>query len=539
MEQKVQTPVEPGADATTGPGGSRPTKIGPRIRLRRRRSGTPMFESGEHTFLGNSATLHFEGGDVEASARHLQLMNGLQLTYGNILALGGDFYGDPKQPISDGSTPGEREARFRAAFQMLAADERATREVPLILQVMGEEIAAVNLALRSGRQPSAAYRALGDSLSKKWNRITGGGRLWVPPGRYLKLAATNWDHFVQHAILAYQAGHHAAMLVAIDAHSLDDAAERESALATAYAMNAFADHFMTDLFSAGHMRTPRRALYECSALRREGSGYAARYMHDEDSMWGLYVTNRRGDSWIAYGDKKFGDSYDSDNARMVMDAVQASIDEVYAAFDTGACPEHPDDYAALRITPRIDALMDRRHPGNFAAYFVIGDDGAVLARTNPRDLEDFRWDAQWTVLTALANQKRIGHHTAPPGRFLPAPPEAPALSGWTSNTSSPPTWKNGTRVRYAASFFENYRPPGAASETEQWGPACNESDRSPWSDWADVDGHYKPTVTIPIDPTGRAAGRRIYRQFEGAAPQLVGQVDDNTTADYADVADEA
>jgi hypothetical protein len=34
--------------------------------------------------------------------------------------------------------------------------------------------------------------------------------------------------------------------------------ETNDTLMFAYAMNAFADHFLEDSFSAGHMRTPRR-----------------------------------------------------------------------------------------------------------------------------------------------------------------------------------------------------------------------------------------------------------------------------------------
>src|SRR5690606_39009779 len=132
---------------------------------------------------------------VPASERYLQLENGLRLTYGNILALGGAVYGIQNRPISVPKNQQQREIRLQAAFRTLAEDERAVKEVPLILKVLDEEITAVNAALLAGRQPSAAYAVLGDSLSKKWNHITGGGSNWFPAGRYLQLATTNWDHF--------------------------------------------------------------------------------------------------------------------------------------------------------------------------------------------------------------------------------------------------------------------------------------------------------------------------------------------------------
>lgn len=544
MAPSTQVPTPP--DAGGGhieSSGFKASKIGPRIKRWLRGRRTPMFESGEHTYVGNCATLYFGADDPEvpasergvpASERYLQLENGLRLTYGNILALGGDFYGIPDRPISDGENQQQREFRFQAAFRTLAEDERAVKEVPLILKVLDEEITAVNAALLAGRQPSAAYAVLGDSLSKKWNRITGGGPNWVPAGRYLQLAATNWDHFVQHAVAAYQAGHRSAMLEAIRARGIEDDDERESALATAYAMNAFADHFMTDLFSSGHMRTPRRALYDGSLLPKEGSGYAARYMHDEDSMWGLYIYNRRGDTWIAYGDKKFGDSYNATNAALVMDAVQASIDEVYAAFTTGTFPDRPDQYAALKITPHIEAFQEPRHPGNFAAFFIVDDTGAVLARNDYGKLDDYRWNANWTVPGTLVRQMWWAHKTAPPERFLAPPAVAPSIQQWTSSDPSPPAWRDGARVRYAVSYFNEFWTPGRWYEWDEWGPAFNESDRGDWSDWAEVKGQYKPVIDIPIDGTGRAQGRVVYRQFKGAAPQRIGQVDDNTTTQYTD-----
>ena len=42
------------------------------------------------------------------------------------------------------------------------------------------EIDAVNKALNEGKPASAAYKALGDTLSEKWNRITGGGSFIWP-----------------------------------------------------------------------------------------------------------------------------------------------------------------------------------------------------------------------------------------------------------------------------------------------------------------------------------------------------------------------
>ena len=70
------------------------------------------------------------------------------------------------------------------------------------------------------------------------------------PG-YLGLAQINWDHFGPDARTAYNAGHAVALVAAAVIGDLN----------YAYTLNAFADHFLEDSFSAGHMRTPLRMLH--------------------------------------------------------------------------------------------------------------------------------------------------------------------------------------------------------------------------------------------------------------------------------------
>ena len=55
-------------------------------------------------------------------------------------------------------------------------------------------------------------------------------------------------------------------------------------------------------------------------------------MHDEDNKYGLRVTNLRGDKWIAYGDGMLLEGKSRDNLRIVVKAVQISVDQVYEAY---------------------------------------------------------------------------------------------------------------------------------------------------------------------------------------------------------------
>jgi hypothetical protein len=349
------------------------------------------FEGGEHTAIGDNTLLRFvkDAPAIPASQVELHLPNGLALSYGQIVSLGGDFYGIADQPISDGATPAERVQRFANAFNSLAVLPASNAEARQILAVMQKEIAAVNQAIQDGKQPHEAYDALGDTLSEEWNRITGGGSFvsaLFPLGRYLKLAANNADHFAEGALAAYIAGHTVAVQQAILAKNSAD----ETQLELAYAMNAFADHYLTDLFSAGHLRVPRRELAAVVTPSDLGS-LITRFMHDEDSKFGLNVRNGDGDQWRAYGDKRYFDAIDSINRMHVNQAVQASADEIFAAYLSGIAPS-PGNFAALKKLPDLQAALNPA--GNFSPLFKV-ESSKVLRRKDVNNLNDTATVDDW------------------------------------------------------------------------------------------------------------------------------------------------
>ena len=349
------------------------------------------FEGGEHTAIGDNTLLRFvkDAPPIPASQAELHLPNGLALTYGQVVALGGDFYGIPDQPISEGSTAADRVQRFTNAFNSLAVLPASNAEAKLILGVMQKEMAAVKQAIKDGKQPHEAYDALGDSLSEEWNKITGGGSFvsaLYPLGRYLKLAANNADHFAEGALLAYIAGHTAALQQAVIAHHTGD----DTSLELAYAMNAFADHYLTDLFSAGHLRVPRKQLAAVVTPSDLGS-LITRFMHDEDSKFGLNVRNGHGEQWHAYGDKRYFDAIDSANRAQVNLAVQVSADEVFAAYLSGIAPS-PANFAALKRLPDLQAVLNPT--GNFSPLFKVEGD-KVLRRKDVNNLNDTATVDDW------------------------------------------------------------------------------------------------------------------------------------------------
>jgi hypothetical protein len=503
------------------------TAVPTRSALHRRRRHRPVtppgqvgFEGGEHTAIGDSAMLYFAQGDPGDVAWNVQLHlpNGAQFTYGQIVALGGDFYGVPARPISDGTTPEDRIARFVAAFETLATNPAAVAESKEILAVMKIEIDAVNAALFDGQPASTAYAKLGDSLSYKWEFIT--------KGRYLSLAAVNWDHFSQHAVSAYQAGHAAALAQAVVAHGSPQRDQR-ARLELAYAMNAFADHFLSDLFSAGHVRTPRKELYEISSVHLAASALA-RFMHNEDSRYGLNVSNQQGVSWRAYGDDRYFDSVDNQNLTLVDQTVQLSADEVFQAFLSGQAPD-PGSYQALSWIVDLGAVQDYEDFARNNAPLFIKDDAGVWPRKGINDLSDHEWPHDlWTAPTLLTRFQATYKPPYPlPGHVHP-PASAPVIAGWNSAVQVPPDWLAGNSVRYAVSFLVL-----ATGE---------ESDLGPWSGWAALDGGYEATLaSVPVDAEKIATARRVYRQFAIAGGTRtftvpIGIIPDNSSTTFADTA---
>jgi hypothetical protein len=206
------------------------------------------FEYAEHCWLGDSLRLQGHDSEADKTARMnpFKLENGLQVTYGQINGLAGDFFGT-YDPICDGSSAKEQQKRFRAAHDSLAKRPLDKFKAHQVLKLLQKESKAILDAYEAKAQPiSDEYKKIPDETVQF--------QLWTTIGSgpsYLRLAAMNLDHFGADARKAYNAGHAAA---------LEEASRKN--LQLAYTMNAFADHFLEDSFASGHFRTPRRKLFE-------------------------------------------------------------------------------------------------------------------------------------------------------------------------------------------------------------------------------------------------------------------------------------
>lgn len=350
------------------------------------RQPTELFDSGEHAII--PLTLPFKNGPQDARTYQMRYMNGLSLTYGQILALAGDFYADPAHPISNQSTPAARINQVQSNVNSLIVAPAAATLVPRILAVMQKEIDAMAPMAWRGLPPHSVYST--QWFDYQYNGLTGGSYMtFMSPGTYLLIAATNWDHFGPDAISSYIAAHSLAINIAMTATN-------DETLCWAYAANAFADHYLTDLFSAGHVRTPRRQMYarqfpngtqnpvpdDYNSTTSGMSGVVAKAMHDEDSVNGLWVGNANGDYWLAFGDGRYRDSANYANAALVQQAVSLSIADVWWAYTAALNPD-PSTFSALKIVPNNWSTSVNYSP------MLVATSNDVLIRTNLDNLTDY------------------------------------------------------------------------------------------------------------------------------------------------------
>ncbi len=84
-------------------------------------------------------------------------------------------------------------------------------------------------------------------------------------------------------------------------------------------------------------------------------------------------------------------------------------------------------------------------------------------------------------------------------------------------------WTPGYRVSYAISFFDA-RTGRESPRSRWWGPR---------TDPKQLYGGFG-LIRIPVDVTGQATSRRIWRQFEGRPVEQVGELPDNQTTKFQD-----
>ena len=355
------------------------------------------YESGEHLAAGETVKLYFSPQDEGQKNYTFHLANGLELTYGQMVTLAGDFYGVVGQTISEGTTLEARQANFIAAYNTLASDAAAVTEVPKLYAVVERERDALNEGMKNGEKPEAIYARISDDDNRQWNCITGGSCAqnvwWLSQGRYLNLAKKDFDHFGDNAWIAYQAGHQLAIKVAIEAHQSQDAKKLEYA----YSLNAYANHFLSDRFASGHIRTPRPKLADSVTPAVIGSVLAS-FMHKEENRAGLHVHNQRGDHWVAYGDGYFFDAINATNRSIMEEALQKSVNEVFYAYQYGAAPI---EETVANLIPQADEMNNLAQQDISPLFYWDSATNTLYRRSDVTNQHDNHWISDWWGWTTL------------------------------------------------------------------------------------------------------------------------------------------
>jgi hypothetical protein len=144
-------------------------------------------------------------------------------------------------------------------------------------------------------------------------------------GRYLDLAEKNISHFSnvpvgQRNRDIWRENHVAAIQAAKSGNAN-----------LAWGLNAAGDHFLTDAFSGGHIRTPR------AALTGKLASIESKILHDLDNSYGVEVSNLRKDpTWIAYGDNLLNDPRNAQSRGYALEAVRFSKQDIADALAQGA-----------------------------------------------------------------------------------------------------------------------------------------------------------------------------------------------------------
>jgi hypothetical protein len=359
------------------------------------------------------------------------------LTYGDICALVGDFFaGNPKTDaigtdMKTGTARDEagREKMFMQLFEgwtsYITTDKYPGKKLMTgrLLAIFDKERAAIERYRDTGKPGQLAYQedhkwGAGKTINHVTNshnnnlaEISNGGdedvdyhgsagfiittynRKGYP---FYENAVYNVDHFAEgNALDVWRTGHRLAVEAALAARS-KKGAEQLRELKRALSINGMADHFGTDLFASGHMRTKRRSLLfsakdlKCSA---EDVGTAASFWHDEDNQFGLMVDSpenkKRGlKPFRAYGDKMGYTEVNKINFGYTIEFVTASIKEVLEAFVSGKKPSGTDADGPARFIPQPIE-------GNHAPLFKVDSSSKVWVHRYTPPGQTPKYESDW------------------------------------------------------------------------------------------------------------------------------------------------
>ena len=251
------------------------------------------FNAGEHVWLADKGfKLAFDAMGEEAlpTIPRGEDSGGERFSYGEIVALSGDFYGRPDDLFY------EKPAWYSWFYE--------ENDVSDLKDYFEQEIKAIKKQMKGA---SVEYPDF--NIQFAWNAK-----------KYMELAKDNQHHFGWHNMRSYCEYHEWALDQARAAGAAATEKERDTLWRKSLFYNGFADHFLTDAFASGHLRVPRQQIMDWGEseelskipkVQEAIAGFLSKLLHDQDGHRntdhmagevrpeedGLRVTNSNGDSW--------------------------------------------------------------------------------------------------------------------------------------------------------------------------------------------------------------------------------------------------
>lgn len=338
--------------------------------------------AAERVGLGDDGLpLAFRGIQASFDRETFLLVGGKKLTFGEIVALAGDYYAH-----FDAQAAQEFAWAWPDPVELTGLLDTEYRR-PTLVDDEPQTVTDILQAVDATKQGGQA------ELDKKSTMVDLALSTSYPLRRYLALASQNHCHFASQpwngqiddrenaALRLYIAYHNRAMRQAETSGANKDV----DGFFHALSVDAFGCHFLSDLFATGHIRTPRRILGEKYGVAKGALGMSHE-MHCEDNKLGMWLTTRSNTSprmvWRGYGDDQLLKPQAANHLWIVQRAVARSAAEVFAAY----CGERiPAESSAMALIPVPLPAGQTPQPGD------VLPDGSPAPQTDPNSYPLFCW----------------------------------------------------------------------------------------------------------------------------------------------------
>ncbi|HWU86471.1 MAG TPA: DUF4157 domain-containing protein [Kofleriaceae bacterium] len=361
--------------------------------------GSPQkFDSFEHREIGDDATKGQHG-----ETKTVELAPDYRVTYGELVALGGDFFGSIDEVRRLAAVPGkgagtreEIDYVRRVKLPHISADEQAARTKEFSAAAVQAadkryyKLAANNASHFANPETGDASKSTLEKANATHQEPDG-----VAFNSELGTFTAKLKTVPNNAAGYYRKNHLIAIGEAVAA------GKANKSIDSAMAANAFSDHYLTDSFSAGHNRTARTSASQYWNAKEpmffpNFKGFMAEklayYINDHNTLIGIAsvdlindktsstlteTLDKKGMPDFQFGDLVAGAIHDYDNEKgvavkvdgvdkmifgddnlgkgdtkdVVVRAVQASVSDIEAAYEAGKAGQGYDALYA-KIAPR-------------------------------------------------------------------------------------------------------------------------------------------------------------------------------------------